>query len=47
MRADPRQITNLAVDPGHAEVVAAFRERLAAKLAAVRASDLGLPPEGG
>ncbi len=41
MHADPAQLTNLAEDPGHAEVVASFTARMAAKLAAVRASDLG------
>jgi iduronate 2-sulfatase len=41
MHADPAQLTNLAEDPAHAEVVASFTERMAAKLAAVRASDLG------
>ena len=37
---DPGQFTNLAGRPDHAEVVARYRTMLAAKLAAVRASDL-------
>lgn len=41
MHADPAQLTNLASDPEHADVVAAFTERMAAKLAAVRTHDLG------
>ena len=38
--SDPRQHHNLALDPKHAEVVSAFKTKLAAKLAAVRACDL-------
>ena len=41
MHADPAQLTNRASDPEHADVVAAFTERMAAKLAAVRTHDLG------
>ena len=41
MHADPAQLTNLASDPEHADVVAALTERMAAKLAAVRTHDLG------
>lgn len=40
MHTDPRQLTNLADDPDHADIVAAFRARLAEKLAEIRANDL-------
>jgi iduronate 2-sulfatase len=39
---DPLQYTNLAELPEHAEVVAGFRNKLAAKLTAVRNNDLGI-----
>ena len=38
---DPRQYTNLASRPEHQAVVQGFRAKLAAKLKAVRANDLG------
>ena len=40
MRKDPGQYTNLAMVPAFAPVVAAFKEKMAAKLAAVRTHDL-------
>ncbi|MCA9271151.1 MAG: sulfatase [Planctomycetales bacterium] len=40
MHNDPLQYVNLAQKPEHAEVVAEFRAKLAAKLKAVRANDL-------
>jgi len=43
MEKDPGQYTNLAEKRRYAKVVAAFREQLAAKLAAVRDNDLGEP----
>jgi iduronate 2-sulfatase len=42
MKKDPKQFTNLAKDPAHAEVVARFREQMAAKLKEVRTNDLEL-----
>ena len=42
MEKDPKQFTNLANDPAHAEVVARFREKMAAKLKEVRTNDLEL-----
>jgi iduronate 2-sulfatase len=42
MKKDPKQYTNLANDPAHAEVVARFRKKMTAKLKEVRANDLGL-----
>lgn len=42
MRKDPGQYDNLANDPGHAATVTRFREKMKAKLAAVRTNDLGL-----
>jgi len=42
MHKDPRQYTNLVGDPGHRQIVTAFKKRMAAKLAAVRNNDLGL-----
>ena len=42
MHVDPAQLSSLAGDETHAETVAALRDRLAAKLDAVRANDLGL-----
>jgi iduronate 2-sulfatase len=41
MRADPKQYTNLAEKAEFASVVDAFKAKLAAKLRAVRANDLG------
>jgi iduronate 2-sulfatase len=38
---DPRQATNLARRPEHAGTVTAFRQKMVAKLASVRANDLG------
>ena len=43
MKKDPRQYANLAEDPGHASVVASFREKLAARLSEIRDNDLGAP----
>lgn len=40
MQSDPRQIHNLAALPEHADRVAAWKARVAAKLADVRANDL-------
>jgi iduronate 2-sulfatase len=40
MDQDPNQYTNLANDPAHAETVAAFKAKFAAKMKAVRANDL-------
>jgi iduronate 2-sulfatase len=40
LRNDPGQFTNLAQSPAHAATVAAFKSKLAAKLAAVRRNDL-------
>lgn len=42
MQADPRQYVNLVDRPEQAERVAEFRQKTAAKLAAVRTNDLGL-----
>jgi len=42
MQQDPRQYTNLANDPKYASVVESFKEKMRAKLAAVRTNDL--PP---
>lgn len=42
MKKDPKQYTNLAKDPAHAEVIARFRVQMAAKLKEVRTNDLGL-----
>jgi iduronate 2-sulfatase len=44
MKADPRQITNLAKNPAHQNRVAAFQAKLAAKLKAVRTNDLTAKP---
>lgn len=41
MAADPQQYTNLAAKSEYAAVVASFKSKLAAKLHAVRANDLG------
>lgn len=41
MEKDPKQYTNLAHDPDYANVVAAFQEKLTAKLKEVRTNDLG------
>lgn len=40
MKKDPKQYTNLANDPAHAETVARFQAQLAAKLQAIRTNDL-------
>ncbi len=42
MHADPKQYTNLAKSEEHESVVAAFREKMTAKLKAVRDNDLDL-----
>ncbi|MBN2450346.1 MAG: sulfatase [Lentisphaeria bacterium] len=47
MQTDPRQYTNLAALPEHAERVRAFQARLAAKLAEIRACDLRPPAAPG
>ncbi len=41
MKNDPRQYTNLAENPEYAAVVKTFREKMAARLKAVRTNDLG------
>lgn len=41
MQADPKQYVNLAGKPEHAATVESFKTKLAAKLRAVRANDLG------
>lgn len=46
MKKDPRQLTNLAEDGRYAKIVDRFKRRVAAKLAAVRTNDLGLPQPG-
>ncbi len=38
---DPNQYTNLANKPGYEKIVASFKNKLAAKLKAVRDNDLG------
>lgn len=38
--ADPQQFTNLAADPAHRDLLAGFRDKMSAKLAAVRDNDL-------
>jgi iduronate 2-sulfatase len=43
MHNDPKQYTNLALKPEHAEVVARYKKMMAAKLAEVRDNDLGKP----
>ena len=40
MKKDPKQYTNLAKKPGYEKIVADFKEKLAAKLKAVRDNDL-------
>ena len=40
MKKDPKQYTNLAQKPGYEKIVAGFKEKLAAKLRAVRDNDL-------
>ncbi len=42
MKKDPGQYTNLANDPGHAQVVKELRAKMAAKMKAVQDNDLGL-----
>ncbi|MCP4850049.1 MAG: sulfatase [Verrucomicrobiaceae bacterium] len=44
MEKDPKQYTNLAQDPAHAERVAGFKVKLAMKLKAVRDNDLEALP---
>ncbi|MFP6875037.1 MAG: sulfatase [Verrucomicrobiales bacterium] len=44
MEKDPKQYTNLAQDPGHADKVAGFKTKLATKLKAVRDNDLKALP---
>ena len=41
MENDPKQYTNLAMDPDYKQVVAEFQQKLKAKLLAVRTNDLG------
>ncbi|NQU49104.1 MAG: sulfatase [Planctomycetes bacterium] len=40
MKKDPKQYTNLALDPKYADVVASFQKRLAAKLTEIKTNDL-------
>lgn len=40
MRSDPKQYTNLAASPAHADVVDGFKRKMAAKLKSVRDNDL-------
>ncbi len=42
MNEDPKQYTNLAEDPAHAETVSQFRTRMNQRLAEVRTNDLGI-----
>ena len=42
MKKDPKQYTNLANDPKHAETVTRFRKKMTAKLKEIRTNDLGL-----
>ena len=42
MKKDPKQCTNLATDPKHAETVTRFRKKMTAKLKKIRTNDLGL-----
>ncbi|NNE94060.1 MAG: sulfatase-like hydrolase/transferase, partial [Verrucomicrobiales bacterium] len=44
---DPKQYSNLVEHPGHAAIVAEFKERLAEKLKEVRDNDLDLPAAKG
>ena len=42
MKQDPKQFTNLAKDPKHAQIIARFQTQMATKLKEVRTNDLGL-----
>ena len=42
MKQDPKQFTNLAKDPKHAQIIARFQKQMASKLREVRTNDLGL-----
>jgi iduronate 2-sulfatase len=42
MQNDPKQYTNLALEPEHRGMVQAFRAKLARKLKEVRTNDLGI-----
>ena len=42
MKQDPKQFTNLAKDPKHAQIIARFQKQMATKLKEVRTNDLGL-----
>ena len=42
MKQDPKQFTNLAKDPKHAQIIARFQKQMANKLREVRTNDLGL-----
>lgn len=42
MKQDPKQFTNLAKDPKHAQIIARFQKQMATKLREVRTNDLGL-----
>ena len=42
MKKDPKQFTNLAKDPKHAQIIARFQKQMATKLREVRTNDLGL-----
>ena len=42
MKQDPKQFTNLANDPKHAQIIARFQKQMATKLREVRTNDLGL-----
>ena len=44
LQQDPGELTNLADDPAHSELLAEFRERLLQEMLAIR--DTGLVPEG-
>lgn len=42
MKQDPKQFTNLAKDPKHAQIIARFQKQMATKLREVRTNDLEL-----
>jgi iduronate 2-sulfatase len=42
MKQDPKQFTNLAKDPKHAQIIARFQKQMANKLREVRTNDLDL-----
>ena len=42
MKQDPKQFTNLAKDPKHAQIITRFQKQMASKLKEVRTNDLGL-----